>query len=39
MTVSNHIMVGTGNDLDSPGYLMSFDPETGASNGASTRCR
>jgi len=23
-------MVGTGNDLDSPGYLMSFDPETGA---------
>jgi alcohol dehydrogenase (cytochrome c) len=30
MTVGNHIMVGTGNDLDSPGYLMSFDPETGA---------
>jgi alcohol dehydrogenase (cytochrome c) len=23
MTVGNHIMVGTGNDLDSPGYLMS----------------
>jgi len=30
MTVGNHIMVGTGNDLDAPGYLMSFDPETGA---------
>ena len=30
MTVGNHIIVGTGNDLDSPGYLMSFDPETGA---------
>jgi alcohol dehydrogenase (cytochrome c) len=29
MTVGNHILVGTGNDLDSPGYLMSFDPETG----------
>ena len=29
MTVGNHIIVGTGNDLDSPGYLMSFDPETG----------
>ena len=30
MAVGNHIIVGTGNDLDSPGYLMSFDPETGA---------
>jgi alcohol dehydrogenase (cytochrome c) len=30
MTIGNHIIVGTGNDLDSPGYLMSFDPETGA---------
>ena len=29
MTVGNHIMVGTGNDLDSPGYLTSYDPETG----------
>lgn len=27
--VDNHVIVGTGNDLDSPGYLMSFDPETG----------
>ena len=27
--VDNHIIVGTGNDLDSPGYLMSFDPESG----------
>jgi alcohol dehydrogenase (cytochrome c) len=27
--VDNHVIVGTGNDLDSPGYLMSFEPETG----------
>jgi alcohol dehydrogenase (cytochrome c) len=27
--VDNHVMVGTGNDLDSPGYLQSFDPATG----------
>jgi alcohol dehydrogenase (cytochrome c) len=29
MTVGSHIIVGTGNDLDSPGFLQSFDPETG----------
>jgi alcohol dehydrogenase (cytochrome c) len=29
MTVGNHIIVGTGNDLDSPGFLQSFDPESG----------
>jgi alcohol dehydrogenase (cytochrome c) len=29
-TIGNHIIVGTGNDLDSPGYLTSYDPETGA---------
>ena len=23
------MIVGTGNDLDSPGYLLSFDPQTG----------
>jgi alcohol dehydrogenase (cytochrome c) len=28
--VDNHILVGTGNDLDQPGFLQSFDPETGA---------
>ena len=28
-TIGNHIIVGTGNDLDSPGYLDSYDPETG----------
>ena len=27
--VDNHVIVGTGNDLDSPGYLTSFDPQTG----------
>jgi alcohol dehydrogenase (cytochrome c) len=27
--VDNHVLVGTGNDLDVPGFLMSFDPETG----------
>jgi len=29
MTIGNHIIVGTGNDLDGPGFLMSFDPESG----------
>jgi len=29
MVVGNHIIVGTGNDLDSPGYLQSFEPERG----------
>jgi alcohol dehydrogenase (cytochrome c) len=29
IVVGNHILVGTGNDLDEPGYLQSFDPETG----------
>ena len=27
--VGNHVLVGTGNDLDMPGFLQSFDPETG----------
>ena len=29
IVIGNHILVGTGNDLDMPGYLQSFDPETG----------
>jgi alcohol dehydrogenase (cytochrome c) len=29
VVMENHVIVGTGNDLDSPGYLSSFDPETG----------
>jgi alcohol dehydrogenase (cytochrome c) len=29
VVVDNHVIVGTGNDLDSPGFLQSFDPETG----------
>ena len=29
IVVGNHVLVGTGNDLDSPGYMQSFDPETG----------
>jgi alcohol dehydrogenase (cytochrome c) len=29
VVVDNHVLVGTGNDLDSPGFLQSFDPETG----------
>jgi alcohol dehydrogenase (cytochrome c) len=27
--VGNHVLVGTGNDIDSPGFLQSMDPETG----------
>jgi len=29
IVIDNHIIVGTGNDLDEPGVLQSFDPETG----------
>jgi alcohol dehydrogenase (cytochrome c) len=27
--VDNHVLIGTGNDIDAPGFLQSFDPETG----------
>jgi alcohol dehydrogenase (cytochrome c) len=27
--IGNHVLVGMGNDIDSPGFLQSFDPETG----------
>jgi alcohol dehydrogenase (cytochrome c) len=29
IVVGNHVLVGTGNDIDSPGLLKSYDPETG----------
>src|SRR5690242_18604624 len=29
MIIRDHVIVGTGNDLDAPGYLQSYDPETG----------
>jgi alcohol dehydrogenase (cytochrome c) len=29
VVIGNHVMVGTGNDEDAPGFLQSFDPETG----------
>lgn len=29
IVIGNHVIVGTGNDIDSPGFLQSFDPETG----------
>lgn len=29
IVVGNHILVGTGDDLDAPGFLQSRDPETG----------
>jgi len=29
VVVGNHVLVGTGNDMDEPGLLQSFDPETG----------
>ena len=29
IVVGNHILIGTGNDLDEPGYVQSRDPETG----------
>jgi len=30
IVIDNHVLVGTGNDLDAPGFLQSYDPETGA---------
>jgi alcohol dehydrogenase (cytochrome c) len=29
MIIRNHVLVGTGNDIDAPGFLKSYDPETG----------
>jgi len=29
MVIGNHVLAGTGNDLDAPGFLSSFDAETG----------
>jgi alcohol dehydrogenase (cytochrome c) len=29
IVVGNHVLVGVGNDIDSPGFLQSFDAETG----------
>src|SRR5215472_7223986 len=29
MIFGNHVIVGTGNDMDAPGYIKSLDPETG----------
>ena len=29
MIIKNHVLAGVGNDLDSPSYLKSYDPETG----------
>ena len=30
VVVGDHVLVGTGDDLDSPGFLQYFDPATGA---------
>ena len=30
LVIGDHVLVGTGNDLDQPGFLQSFDPATGA---------
>jgi alcohol dehydrogenase (cytochrome c) len=29
VVVGDHVLIGTGNDLDAPGFLQSFDPQTG----------
>jgi alcohol dehydrogenase (cytochrome c) len=29
VVVGDHVLVGTGNDLDAPGFLQSYDPESG----------
>ena len=30
VVIGNHVLVGTGNDTDEPGFLQSYDPATGA---------
>ncbi len=29
IVIGNHVLAGTGNDMDAPGFLQSLDPETG----------
>jgi alcohol dehydrogenase (cytochrome c) len=29
IVIGNHVLVGVGNDIDSPGFLQSYDPESG----------
>ncbi len=29
MVLGNHVIAGTGNDMDAPGFMKSYDPETG----------
>jgi alcohol dehydrogenase (cytochrome c) len=29
IVIGNHVLVGTGNDIDAPGFLQSYEPETG----------
>lgn len=29
IVIDNHVLIGSGNDLDAPGFMQSFDPETG----------
>ena len=29
IVIGNHVLIGTGNDLDAPGFLQAVDPETG----------
>ncbi len=29
MIFGNHVIAGTGNDMDSPGFIKAYDPETG----------
>jgi hypothetical protein len=32
--VATHVLVGTGNDADAPGFLQSFDPKPASDNGS-----
>ncbi|PYQ96123.1 MAG: acido-empty-quinoprotein group A, partial [Acidobacteria bacterium] len=29
IVIDDHVLVGTGNDLDAPGFLQAYDPDTG----------
>ena len=38
IVIGNHILVGTGDDLDEPGYLQSSTPKPAPCSGNSIRC-
>ena len=38
VVIGNHVLTGTGNDLDEPGYVQARDPKPETCSGLSTPC-